>query len=133
MCASDSHGGCLSWSRTLLVYSSEVIRPMENPSLKKISINKVKAVSNKKIKVEWKKLNSKDRKKINQIEIQVSTNKHFTKIVKSKKVKSSKTSYTVSGLKKNTKYYVRIRAYTKSGNTIYVSKWSSKKSITTKK
>ena len=113
-------------------------------SLKKIGIKKITAVSKKKLKVEWKKskkklkvewkkLSAKDRKKIQYIQVQVSTDKNFSKITKQKKVKSSKTSCTISGLKKNTKYYVRIRAYTKSGKNVSISAWTVKSKKTKKK
>lgn len=102
-------------------------------TLKKISITKLKADSKSKITVTWKKLTGTDRKKISKIEIQVSTDKNFKKIIADKTVSSGKTSITIKGLKKSTKYYVRIRAYTKSGKILYVSKWSSKKNIKTKK
>ena len=111
-------------------FSSKVV-PLA--SLKKIGIKKITAVSKKKLKVEWKKLSAKDRKKIKYIQVQVSTSKNFTKIVKQKKVKSSKTSCTISGLKKNTKYYVRIRAYTKSGKNVSISAWTVKSKKTKKK
>ena len=111
-------------------FSSKVV-PLA--SLKKIGIKKITAVSGKKLKVEWKKLSAKDRKKIKYIQVQVSTSKNFTKIVKQKKVKSSKTSCTFSGLKKNTKYYVRIRAYTKSGKNVSISAWTVKSKKTKKK
>lgn len=105
----------------------------EQVTLKKIGIKKLTAVSAKKLKVEWKKLSSKDRKTIQYIEVQVSTEKSFKTILKKKTVKSSKTSCTIPGLKKNTKYYVRIRAYTKSGKVIKVSKWAVKSKKTKKK
>ena len=107
--------------------------PEEIVSLKKPKSLKLTAVSKKKIKVAWKKLSSKDRKKAKMIEIQISTDKAFTEILKTKALKSSKTSCTISGLKKNTKYYVRIRVYTKDGNIKFVSPWSSVKKIKTKK
>ena len=102
-------------------------------SLKKIGIKRITAVSKKKLKVEWKKLSAKDRKKIQYIQVQVSTDKNFSKIAKQKKVKSSKTSCTISGLKKNTKYYVRIRAYAKSGKNVSISAWTVKSKKTKKK
>ena len=112
--------------------------PVPEGSTEKITFSKLKsvkvtAVSAKKLKVSWKKLSSKDRKKIKKIEIQFSTDKKFRKNVKSKFVSSGKTSYTISGLKKNTKYYVRIRAYTKSGKVINLSKWVTKNQKTRKK
>ena len=88
--------------------------------LKKV---KVKAVSKKKIKVSWKKLSKKIRKEVRQIQIQVSTDPEFRNIVKTKLVSSKKTSYTVGGLKKKTKYYIRVRAYTETDGVKYVSEW----------
>lgn len=105
----------------------------EQITLKKISIKKVTAASKSKINVTWKKLSSADRKKIKKIEIQVSTDKKFKKNVITKTVGSGKTSIAISKLKPGQKYYVRIRAFTKSGKTIYVSKWSPVKNVTTKK
>lgn len=105
----------------------------EQITLKKISIKKVTAASKSKINVTWKKLSSADRKKIKKIEIQVSTDKKFKKNVITKTVGSGKTSVAISKLKPGQKYYVRIRAFTKSGKTIYVSKWSSVKNVKTKK
>lgn len=44
----------------------------------------------------------------------------------------SRDNLRLSELKKGRKYFVRIRAYTKSGDTVHVSKWSSKKSVKVK-
>ena len=107
--------------------------PEEQVTLKKIKISKVTAVSKKKVKVAWKKLSSKVRKKAKMIEVQISTDKSFAEILQTKTMKSSKTSCTFSGLQKNTKYYVRIRVFTEEGNIKYVSPWSSVKKIKTKK
>ena len=107
--------------------------PVEKVSLKKLKSVKLTAVSAKKLKIAWKKLTGKERKKIQKIQIQVSTDKKFTKIVKKTLLKSTKTSWTIPGLKKNTKYWVRSRAYTKSGNVINVSKWIVKNKKTKKK
>lgn len=62
-------------------------------------------------------------------EIQYSTNSSF-KGAKSKKVTS--TNYTITRLKKNKKYYVRVRAYVKSGKKYSYGAWSAKKSIKVK-
>ena len=105
----------------------------EKVTFSKLKSVKLTAVSAKKLKVSWKKLSSKDRKKVKKIEIQYSTDKKFKNNVKSKFVSSGKTSYTISGLKKNTKYYVRVRAYTKSGQVINLSKWVTKNQKTRKK
>ena len=105
----------------------------EQATLKKLKSVKLKAVSKKKIQVSWKKLSSKDRKKIKKIEIQVSTDPEFRTVLKTKFVSSKKTSYTVSGLAKNTKYFVRVRAYTEKDGVRYVSEWVMKNKKTKKK
>ena len=105
----------------------------EQVTLKKIKIKRVVAVSKKKLMVEWKKLSSKDRKKIKKIQVQVSTDKKFDNIVFEKFISSKKTLCSVSGLKKNTKYYVRIRAFTEKDGIRYVSPWSGIKNKKTKK
>ena len=104
----------------------------EKVTLSKLKSVKLTALSAKKLKVTWKKLSSKDQKKIQKIEVQYSTDKTFKTGVKIKWAKKTKSSYTISGLKKNTKYYVRIRAYKKSGDVIYVSKWVTKNKKTKK-
>ena len=106
--------------------------PTEKVTLSKLKSVKLKALSAKKIEVKWKKLSKKDQKKIQKIEIQYSTDKTF-KTYKTKWAKKTKSSVKISGLKKNTKYWVRIRAYKKSGNIIYVSKWVTKSKKTKKK
>ena len=71
-------------------------------------------------------------------EIQYATNSKFTKNAKSVKFTNlNATSRTITGLKKNTKYYFRIRTYkkVKSGTkTVNVySDWSKSRTATTKK
>ena len=46
--------------------------------------------------------------------------------------KKSSTYKKISKLKKKTKYYVQVRTYTKKNGTTFYSKWSTKKSVTTK-
>ena len=94
----------------------------------KVSLSKLNSV-----KLTGKKLSSKEQKKIQKIQIQYSTDKTFRTGVETKWAKKGKNSYTIKGLKKNTKYWVRIRAYKKDGNTIYVSKWITKSKKTKKK
>ena len=105
----------------------------EQVTLKKIKISKVTASSKKKIKVQWKKLSKKVRKQAKKIQVQVSTDKAFQNIVAEKILKNTKTSVSISGLKKKTKYYVRIRVFREEGNIRYVSPWSKIKSVKTKK
>ena len=101
------------------------------PTLPAVKISKPKAAK-KAATIKWKKLTKKNLKKIKKIEIQYSTDKNFKKNVKSKYVSAKKTSYKIKSLKKGKKYYVRIRAYTKSGGKVRVSKWSARKSFKVK-
>ena len=105
----------------------------EKATLSKLKSVKLKALSAKKLQISWKKLSKKEQGKIQKIEIQYSTDKSFKTGVKTKYAKKTKSSYTIKGLKKNTKYYVRIRAYKKSGGVVYVSKWVTKNKKTKKK
>ena len=107
--------------------------PAETASLSKLKSVKLKALSAKKLQVSWKKLSSKEQKKIQKIQIQYSTDKNFKTGVKTINAKKTKSSYIIKGLKKNTKYWVRIRAYKKEGNIVYVSKWVTKNKKTKKK
>ena len=101
--------------------------------LKKVQGLKLKAVSAKEIRVSWKKLSAKTRKQIKKIQVQVSTSPLFRKLAADKLVDPKKASVLIRGLKKNRKYYIRVRTYTKKDGVVYVSKWSSVKSVKTKK
>ena len=89
------------------------------------------------ITVKWKKLTKKQLKKskATHYEIWVSTSPKFPAgaNTKEKIVKKSKSSVKIKGLKKNTKYYVRVRAIRKSGSVKYVGKWRQKTIKTRKK
>ena len=93
----------------------------------KTKISKLKKAK-KKITVNWKKIS-----KATGYEIQVATDKKFTKNKKSVKISKNKTiSTTIKKLKSKKKYYVRVRTYRKvSGKKIY-SSWSSVKNVKTK-
>ena len=91
----------------------------------KTTIKQVKRTDNK-AKITLKKVNSAQK-----YQIKYSTSKKF-KAKQTKTVTTKKTTYTIKKLKKNTKYYVKARAYGKySGNTIYGS-WSKIKTIAKK-
>ena len=110
-----------------------IVTPAPSPqALPRIQISKLQT-GKKAFTVKWKKLSSKNRKKISKIQIQYSTNKSFKKNVKNVYVKSSTTSRTIKKLKGKQTYYVRIRAYTKKGSKIKTSKWSAVKKIKTAK
>ena len=134
-----NYKGTVTGSFKIIDSSSSVTTPQQQPSepAEKITLSKIKSVkltalSAKKLKVSWKKLSSKDQKKIQKIQIQYSTDKTF-KTYKTKWAKKGASSAKISGLKKNTKYYIRIRAYKKSGGVVYVSKWVIKNKKTKKK
>ena len=98
---------------------------------KSTKINKVTA-ARKKLTITWKKRTT----QVTGYQIQVSTSKKFTKnkkittTVKVKKATTTKT--TIKNLKKNKKYYVRIRTYKKVGKKTYYSAWSKVKTKKTK-
>ena len=134
-CFSDSDG------KTEISKESMVI-PRLSPSeadssyskktdLPAIKISGVKSAKKAAV-VKWKKISRKNRKKIAKIQIQYSRDKNFKKGVKKKIVSAKKTSYKIKGLKSKKKYYVRVRAYTKTGTTKHVSKWSGTKTVRTK-
>ena len=82
---------------------------------KKVKISKLKAMAKNKITVNWKKINNS-----NGYMIQYSTNIKF-KNAKKIQIKNKKTiSKVIKSLKRNKKYYIRIRAYRKvDGKKIY--------------
>ena len=89
----------------------------------------------KALTVKWKKQPAKMAKsRITGYQIQLATNKKFTKNKKTVTVKGyKKTAKKVKKLKGGKKYYVRIRTYkTVNGTKIY-SKWSKAKSARTKR
>lgn len=86
----------------------------------------------KAVTVKWKKISKKNLKKIKKVQIQYSRDKSFKTGVKTKYASAKKTSLKIKGLKAKKTYYVKIRAYTKSGGKTHVSKWSSVKKFKTK-
>ena len=93
----------------------------------KTKISKVKGAK-KKLTINWKKIS-----KATGYQVQVATNKKFTKNKKSVTISKNKTiSKTIKKLKSKKRYYVRVRTYRKvAGKKVY-SKWSSVKNIKTK-
>ncbi|MBQ4529574.1 MAG: fibronectin type III domain-containing protein [Lachnospiraceae bacterium] len=96
---------------------------------KKSTISKVTNVKGKKLKVVWKK-----DKTVTGYQIQIATNKKFTKGKKTYTIKkASTTSKTITGLKKKKTYYVKVRAYKASGSKKVYGKYSAIKKVTIKK
>ena len=96
--------------------------PAEIVDLPAVKISKP-AAAKKSVNVKWKKVNKKNLKKIQGIEIQVATDPAFTNIVKTATAGKKKTSKVIKGLSSKTKYYVRIRAYAADN---HVSNWKVK-------
>ena len=78
-------------------------------------VSKVSKTGTTKAKLIWKKLAG-----ATGYTVQYATNKAFKKV---KNVKVSKTTATISGLKKGKIYYARINAYTKISGKKYSNKW----------
>lgn len=107
--------------------------PTKKPSVKApAKVTNVKAVNQKgkKVAVSWKKL-----PKVAGYQVQISTSKKFTKsTTKTYEIKKYTTvKKTVTKLSLKKKYYVRVRAYNKSGKTMKYGKYSLVKSVTVKK
>jgi hypothetical protein len=82
--------------------------------------------SGKAVTVSWKKFKAKQLKKFSSIEIQYSTNRKFTgSSVKIRTASKKKASFRVKGLKRNRKYYLRVRTVKKVNGVKKVSAWVS--------
>lgn len=95
------------------------------PVISKTSLSKIKRSGNK-AKITMKKV-----KNIQGYQIQYSTSKKF-KAKKTKTVTTKKSTYTIKKLKKNTKYYVRVRPYKKISKAKIYGNWSKLKTIAKK-
>lgn len=95
---------------------------------KKPVIKSAKALGNKKLKVTWKRNTT-----ASGYQLQIATNKKFTKGKKSFTIKkNSITSKTIAKLKKGKKYYVRIRAYKTVSGKKYYGNYSAVKAVKVK-
>ena len=100
--------------------------PAEIVDLPAVKISKP-AAAKKAVTVKWKKVNKKNLKKIQGIEIQVATDSGFTDIVKTATAGKKKTSKKIKGLTSKQTYYVRIRAYKNAADGKHVSAWRAKR------
>lgn len=87
-------------------------------------LSSAKNVSGKKIKVKYGK-----NAKANGYQIQYSTKKTFASAKITKVASAKKVSATIKKLTKKKTYYVRVRAYKKSGGKTYYSSWSNSKKV----
>lgn len=88
-------------------------------------ISSIKSTGSKSIKLKLGNLGSADG-----YQIQYSLKKNFKN---SKKIKKKSKNITIKKLKKNRRYYVRVRVYGKVNGKTYYGKWSARKSVKTKK
>ncbi|MGN0525736.1 fibronectin type III domain-containing protein [Eubacterium sp.] len=92
----------------------------------KTKVQKI-STGKKSITVKWKKISN-----ISAYQVQIATNKKFTKNKKTFKVSKKSTKVKIKNLKAKKKYYVRVRSYkTVNGKRNY-SKWSAIKTVKTK-
>ena len=97
-----------------------------SPKIGKATLSSAKAAGMNQINVKWKKV-----KNASGYQLMVAKNKKFSKGKKSYKLTS--TSKAVTKLSAGTKYYVRVRAYGKSGKKTVYGKWSKIKTVRTVK
>lgn len=97
------------------------------PKLFKTSIKSLTAKSEG-FRVTWKGSYS-----VSGYQVQYATNRNFTNARRLTMNDLSTSSRTVKGLNAKTKYYVRVRTYTKVNGKKYYSPWSSYRTVTTKK
>ena len=91
--------------------------------------NKATAAVSKGFKVTWNKIGG-----VTGYQVQYSTRSDFKGAKTVYAGNGTATTKTVTGLAKNTKYYVRVRAYKNNGGGNYVyGAWSSARAVTTKK
>ena len=94
---------------------------------KKFTLKKLTALKGG-FKASWNSLNT-----ASGYQVRYALNKEMTKAKTTVKVKSpTAKAKSVTGLKKNKTYYVRVRSYRVIGNKTYYSKWSAVKAVKTK-
>ena len=84
---------------------------------------KASSPAKKKLRISWKKGS------YSGYQVQCSRNRAFTQIVKSRTIAKKYKSYTLSGLKRKARYYVRVRAYKYANGRKVYSAWSSVKGV----
>ncbi len=93
-----------------------------------VNLSLVKSKGNQKILVKWTKNSM-----AHGYQVQYSTSKTFASGNQKKTIGgNANIAKTLSGLKANKTYYVRVRAYKKVGGKYYYSRWSSVKSVKVK-
>ena len=130
----------IGWDRDLKNISGETGRIVINAKwqkkkvvkdLQKVGDFKITAKKTRRIEITWRKATKPERKGFDKYEIQYSTKKNFEN-AETIILKKTASQLQLSKLKKNKKYYVRIRKYKEDANKVHVSPWV-KKSVKTKK
>ena len=88
----------------------------------KVKLKSVKAIGKKKLKVTWNQNSG-----VSGYQVQYALNSNFTKEKKTKSAGKNEETKTLTGLKVKKYYYVRVRAYKKSGGKIVYGSWSTVK------
>lgn len=118
---------CLSLAAVLIAGCGQI--STDAGSVKKPSQVKITSAKNcdsvRKIRVKYKSA-----KNAKGYQVQVATSSDFKQGKKTTKV-GKKTTVYVTGLKENTTYYARVRAFNKSGKKVKYGKWSAVKSAKT--
>lgn len=118
---------------TLKLTQMYLLSTNQKPVVKKVTNVSVKSPKSKTIKVTWKKLNE-----VSGYRIKVSTNKNFkTKKTETYYVDTNKKLITINKLKRQRKYYIKVRAYkiviiNGKKTTVYSKDWSKAKAVKTK-
>lgn len=98
------------------------------PAVKKVAAPKLKAAK-RGFSVTWKKVSG----NVTGYQVQYALDKKFKKSAKVKTLSKSKKTWKATKLKAKKRYYVRVRAYYKVSGKKYYGKWSTVKSVVTKK
>ena len=103
-------------------YQTPQISVSNNISTVPTTLKKVVSKKKRTLKANWYKKSG-----ISGYQIQVATNKKFTKNVKTVTASAGKASATIKKLKSKKRYYVRIRTYRNYNGTVLYSAWSKAK------
>ena len=106
-----------------------VLKPAPPKVICDLPAVKIKTITRSRntLTVKWRSISKSNKKKIKGVQVQYSTNNNFAS-AKYRTVSKNSTSVRLTGLKRKTTYYVRIRTY--NGN--HISKWSGVRRIKTK-
>lgn len=104
----------------------KTVKVVKAPGKEKIT-KITRAKNNKSVKISLKKLSG-----AKGYEVKYSTGTKFSKKT-TKTIYTAKTTFTIKNLKKNKKYYVKVRAYVKNGTSKKYGAWSAVKTIKIKK